>query len=130
MIPAVSHPAVPPPTMTTALTGCVTLEFCTHSYRERAAIVHHVQGLVREPSTGVIDVVVEVERLEEHVEVVVDVVLAAEVHFSVGCEVGRLVGERTAVLLLTDLQQLLTLPLHRQTSLEPVVLIEGDEVCR
>src|SRR6185312_4687951 len=130
MMPAVSQPAVPPPTMTTAFTGCTTLELGPHSQREIASVVDEVQGLIREPSVAVIDGVRQVRSLEVHAEVAVDVVLRAEVQLGRMREVHRLVAERGAALLLAEIDQLIPLPLQRQPGLEPVRLIEPDEVGR
>src|SRR5579864_9402016 len=130
MIPAVSHPAVPPPMMTTALTGCVTLKLAAYSDRERPSIVDHVQQLVVESTVRMIFGVVQVERLEEYAHVRIDVVARAEVHLRRGCQEGRLRAELRLVLLLTELQELLALPLHREARLEPMVLVEADEVRR
>src|ERR1700691_5622691 len=130
MMPAVSQPAVPPPTMTTAFTGCVTLELGAHPYREVASVVDQVQGLVREPSIAVIDGVRQVRCLEEHAHVTVDVVLRAHVQLGRSRDVDRLIAERGTTLLLTESGQLRTLPLHRQPGLEPMRLVEADEVGR
>src|SRR5487761_122012 len=105
MMPAVSQPAVPPPTMTTALTGCVTLELGAYPQRVVASVVDQVQGLVREPSIAVVDGVRQVRRLEVHAQVTVDVVLRAQVQLGPGREVHRLVAERGTALLLAEFDQ-------------------------
>src|SRR5581483_6744512 len=130
MMPAVSQPAVPPPTMTTAFTGCTTLELGSHPQREVAPVVYQVQGLVREASVAVVDGVGQIRRLEVGAEVTVDVVLRAEVQLRRMREVHRLVAERGAALLLAEIDQLISLPLHREAGLQPVRLVEADEVGR
>src|SRR6185437_6155565 len=125
MMPAVSHPAVPPPTMTTALTGCITLELGAHSQRERSPIVYDVERLVLEASIGMVDRIRQVQRLEIPAQMAGEVVGRAEIHLGRGGEVHRLVAERAAALLLTRVrQQIVALPLHREPRLQPVVLVE------
>jgi len=50
MIPAVSHPAVPPPTMTTAFTAWFKLELGAYAHGKGPANILNVQDLIVEPS--------------------------------------------------------------------------------
>src|SRR5215469_11556073 len=74
--------------------------------RIRPSITGHVQQLIAEAPGGVVLGVGEVQCLEEHTEVAVDVVARAEVDFGRRLEEGRLRAELRAVLLLTEGQEL------------------------
>src|SRR6185437_9336733 len=117
MSPAVSHPAVPPPTMTTALTGCTILELGAYPQRVGAPI-------------GMVDAVREIQRLKICAQVAADVVGGTEVQIGRGRQVHRLVAECSTALLLTQREQLAALPLQREPSLQSMRLVEGYEVRR
>src|SRR6185312_16850633 len=99
MIPAVSQPAVPPPTMTTARTACMTgSEMQAGPHGKGASVVDDIQNLILEPSSGDVLSIVEVQRLEEHVDVPVDIVAGGEVH-RLRCLEERRLGSRGRVVL-------------------------------
>src|SRR5690348_1175334 len=130
MSPAVSHPAVPPPTMTTALTGCTILELGAYPQRVGAPIIHEVQCLILEAPVGMVDAVREIQRLKICAQVAADVVGGTEVQIGRGRQVHRLVAECSTALLLTQREQLAALPLQREPSLQSMRLVEGYEVRR
>src|SRR5262249_54521527 len=101
-----------------------------HSDRERASVVSYVQQLIAEASTGMVFGIRQVERLKKSAQVAIDVIARAEAPLLRGLQEGRLGTERRHFLLLAELQELLSLPLHRQSRLEPMVLVEADEVRR
>src|SRR5581483_2303887 len=130
MSPAVSQPAVPPPTMTTALTACTILELGAYPQRVGAPEVHQVQCLVLEAPVSVVNAIREIQRLEIGAQVAADVVGGAEVQIGRGREIHRLVAECATALLLAQREQLAALPLQREPGLQSVRLVEGDEVRR
>src|SRR6185312_6665498 len=130
MSPAVSQPAVPPPTMTTALTACTILELGAYPHRVGAPKVHDVQRLVLEAPVSMVNAVREIQRLEICAQMAAEVVGGAEVQVGRGRQIYRFVAESSTALLLTQREQLASLPLQREPSLQSVRLVEGYEVRR
>src|SRR5690348_14337791 len=131
MMPAVSQPAVPPPTMTSALTGCMMpseVQACSHC--ECAPVIDDVQDLLGETPPRNVLSVVEVQRLEEHIDVLVDVVAGGEVYRLGRLEERRLRARGRVVLRLPEEQELLRLPVEAHPRLESMRLVEADDVHR
>src|SRR6185437_14804596 len=118
--------------MTTARTDCCMsrseVQACSH--RERASVVDDVQDLTREAAAGDVLSIVEVQRLEKHVEVLVDVVAGGEVHRLRRLEESWLRARGRVVLGLTEEQELLGLPVEAHPGLESMGLVEADDVHR
>src|SRR6185312_2668761 len=104
------------------------LHLRANSQRERGSVLDDVQLLVVEASMGSIDGIVEVQALEEHADVTVDVVAGAEVHFGRRVHERRLRAESTASVGLPELLQLIAAPVDRYARLESIALVEPDEV--
>src|SRR5690606_4160660 len=157
MMPAVSHPAVPPPTMMTFLIRCTaqtrqeergmsargqadipggpslfarlaSSEAETHARRVAATEREHVEQLIVVAPVCAHGVVRDVECFEEHVQLIGDLVARADVDLQPLVHERRLRTEGREVLRLTELAQILVAPVRRHAHLEAMVVVERHQV--
>src|SRR3546814_917523 len=72
----------------------------------------------------------QVQRLEEHVDLLGELIARAEVDLQVRVLEGRLGAERAGILILPELAQIFLTVIERDARLEAVLVVEGDEVGR
>src|ERR1700689_5057607 len=100
------------------------------SHGVSGAVVDRVQHLFGEATMRFVDGIVDVLPLDEHIEVLANVVAGAEVNLSVGIDERGSPAERAGILLLAEVIQVLAAPGHRDARMEAPLLEEADEVGR
>ncbi len=152
MTPAVSQPAVPPPTIDDVLdrlssmasqqkTGVAregnpgqgedSLEAVAHAAGEAAPIGKDVEQHVVVATVRALDVsLVRLSASAKMLTALGHVVARAEVDLRALVHEGRLGPERTGVLHLAEPEQVLVAPVDRGAELEAVLVVEADEVGR
>src|SRR5471030_1629988 len=118
MIPAVSQPAVPPPTITMLLMLCIAPDYQKNGGAGMApprgrgseavagtgeiapAIIEHVEQLVVEAPMRALLVVVDVLDFAKHAEMLVDVIARRQIELEARIDEGRLGTELAGVLVL------------------------------
>src|SRR5688500_11276301 len=146
--PAVSHPAVPPPTITILCTGRTicspkqigdvdemsTSPLALHPearpQRVTPAVCEYVEHLIVEATVRAQRLVRDIQCLEEQVELLRELITGADVDLQARVHERRLGTKRRVVLVLAELQQILVTPVAGDTHLEAVLVIERDQVRR
>src|SRR5690606_14155402 len=95
-----------------------------------ATVAPHVQQHVVEATMRALGFVRDVQDLREERETLEDVVARGQVDLRAGIDERRLGTECTGVLNLAELEQVLIAPVERGTKLQPLLVVEGDEVRR
>src|SRR6185312_3075663 len=115
----------PPPASTLASSELVA---CAH--RQARPGVNGIEQLRFVASVRAVSLVREVQTLEKHAQVVVDVIAGAEVHERGGVHERRLRAEVPGVLLLAETRQIRVLPVDGDSGVEAPLLEERHEVSR
>src|SRR3546814_14257223 len=115
----------PRSTRTDTLFPYTTLFRSTRACVEAPPVGEHVEQLVAVPSVRALDLIGQVQRLEEHVDLLGELIARAEVDLQVRVLEGRLGAERAGILILPELAQIFLTVIERDARLEAVLVEIG-----
>src|SRR5690606_17391564 len=99
-----------------------------HAQRVATSVCEHVEELIVVASVRAQRFVRDVQRLEEHIELLGQLIARGHVDLQARIHERGFGAELGVVLVLTELQQILIAPVRRNTNLEVVLVVEADEV--